>query len=47
MGQQTTKIALDTNFPIYFFEGIEPQASKVEKILVAIMKGQVKELYQL
>lgn len=32
------KIALDTNVLIYFFEGIEPQASKVEKILDAIMK---------
>ena len=34
------KIALDTNVLIYFFEGIEPQASKVEKILNSIMKGQ-------
>ncbi len=34
------KIALDTNVLIYFFEGIEPQASKVEKILQAIMKGR-------
>lgn len=34
------KIALDTNVLIYFFEGIEPQASKVEKILGSIMKGQ-------
>lgn len=34
------KIALDTNVLIYFFEGIEPQASKIEKILNAIMKGQ-------
>lgn len=34
------KIALDTNVLIYFLEGIEPQASKVEKILAAIMKGQ-------
>ena len=33
------KIALDTNVLIYFFEGIEPQASKMEKILTAIMKG--------
>jgi predicted nucleic acid-binding protein len=40
MGQQTMKIALDTNVLIYFFEGIEPQASKVEQILDAIMKGQ-------
>ena len=34
------KITLDTNVLIYFFEGIEPQASKVEKILQAIMKGR-------
>jgi predicted nucleic acid-binding protein len=34
------KIALDTNVLIYFLEGIEPQASKVEKILNVIMKGQ-------
>lgn len=27
------KIALDTNILIYFLEGIEPQASKTEKIL--------------
>ena len=33
------KIALDTNVLIYFFEGVEPQASKVEKILGTIMKG--------
>lgn len=36
------KIALDTNVLIYFFEGIEPQAGKVEKILEAFMKGQNK-----
>ncbi len=34
------KLALDTNVLIYFFEGIEPQASKAEKILNSIMKGQ-------
>ena len=34
------KIALDTNVLIYFFEGIEPQAGKVEKILDTFMKGQ-------
>jgi predicted nucleic acid-binding protein len=33
------KIALDTNVPIYFFEGIEPQTSKVEKVLQSIMRG--------
>jgi len=34
------KIALDTNVLIYFLEGIEPEAGKVEKILNAFMKGQ-------
>jgi predicted nucleic acid-binding protein len=34
------KIALDTNVLIYFFEGIEPQAGKVEKILNTFMKRQ-------
>jgi len=34
------KIALDTNVLIYFLEGIEPEASKVEKILKKNMKGQ-------
>lgn len=34
------KIALDTNILIYFFEGIEPEASKTEKILQAITKGK-------
>jgi predicted nucleic acid-binding protein len=34
------KIALDTNVLIYFFEEIEPQASKVEKILTSVIKGQ-------
>ncbi len=34
------KAALDTNVLIYFFEGIEPQASKVETILASIMKGK-------
>jgi predicted nucleic acid-binding protein len=32
MGKQTMKITLDTNVMVYFFEGTEPQASKVEKI---------------
>ena len=32
------KIALDTNILIYFFEGIEPYASKVENILNDFMK---------
>jgi Predicted nucleic acid-binding protein, contains PIN domain len=34
------KIALDSNVLIYFFEGIEPQASQAEKILSSIMKGK-------
>ena len=34
------RIALDTNILIYFLEGIEPQASKVEKILNAFMKSE-------
>ena len=34
------KIALDTNVLIYFFEGIEPQAGKIEKILTAIMRDK-------
>jgi predicted nucleic acid-binding protein len=34
------KVALDTNVLIYFFEGIEPQASRAEKVLQAIMKGK-------
>jgi predicted nucleic acid-binding protein len=40
MGMPTMKIALDTNVLIYFLEGIEPQASKVEKILNLTMKAQ-------
>ena len=32
------KIALDTNILIYFLEGIEPQASKIEKLLTSFMK---------
>ena len=34
------KICLDTNILIYFLEDIEPQASKVEKILYRFMKGE-------
>jgi len=34
------KIALDTNVIIYFLEGVEPPASKVEKILDTIIKGK-------
>jgi len=34
------KTALDTNILIYFLEGIEPQASKVEQILGRFMKAQ-------
>lgn len=34
------KITLDTNVLIYFLEGIEPQASKVEKLLESFMKTE-------
>ena len=34
------KAALDTNILIYFLEGFEPQASKVEQILGRFMKAQ-------
>lgn len=34
------KICLDTNVLIYFLEGIEPQASKVERLFTGFMKGQ-------
>jgi predicted nucleic acid-binding protein len=34
------KAALDTNILIYFLEGAEPQASKVEQILGRFMKAQ-------
>ena len=34
------KISLDTNILIYFLEGIEPQASKVEKLLASFMKTE-------
>lgn len=34
------KITLDTNILIYFLEGIEPQASKVEKILNSFMRTE-------
>jgi predicted nucleic acid-binding protein len=40
MGRQKMKIALDTNVIIYFLEGVEPQASKVEKILDTIVRGK-------
>jgi predicted nucleic acid-binding protein len=40
MGKPKMRIALDTNILIYFIEGIEPQASKAQKILDSIMKGQ-------
>ncbi len=36
----TMKAALDTNILIYFLEGVEPQASKVEQILGKFMKAQ-------
>jgi predicted nucleic acid-binding protein len=34
------KVALDTNVLIYIFEGIEPQAGRAEKVLLAIMRGK-------
>jgi predicted nucleic acid-binding protein len=34
------KIALDTNILIYFLEGIDPYASKVENILKSFMKRE-------
>jgi predicted nucleic acid-binding protein len=34
------KTALDTNVLIFFLEGIEPQASKVEQILSGFMKAE-------
>ena len=34
------KIALDTNVFIYFLEGVEPQASKVEQVLSRFMKAE-------
>jgi predicted nucleic acid-binding protein len=34
------KITLDTNILIYFLEGIEPQATKVEKLLESFMKTE-------
>jgi len=34
------KIALDTNILIYFLEGTEPYATKVENILNSFMKGE-------
>lgn len=42
MGRQTMKIVLDTNVLIYFLEGIDPQASQVEKILTSIMKAEAQ-----
>ena len=40
MGRPAMKIALDTNILIYFLEGIEPQASKAQKILNTFMKTE-------
>jgi predicted nucleic acid-binding protein len=40
MGRPTMKIALDTNVLVYFLEGIEPQASKAQKILNTFMKTE-------
>ena len=40
MGMPAMKIGLDTNILIYFLEGIEPQASKAQKILNTFMKTE-------
>ncbi len=41
MGElEPLKIALDTNILIYFLEGTEPYASKVEKLLDSFMKRE-------
>jgi predicted nucleic acid-binding protein len=40
MGMPVMKSAFDTNILIYFLEGIEPQASKVEQILNKLMQAQ-------
>ena len=41
MGEpEPLKIALDTNILIYFLEGTEPYATKVENILNSFMKGE-------
>ena len=40
MGMPPMKTALDTNILIYYLEGIEPQASVVEKILNGFMKSE-------
>jgi predicted nucleic acid-binding protein len=36
------KIALDTNILVYFFEGIEPHATKVENLLNSFTRGENK-----
>jgi predicted nucleic acid-binding protein len=40
MGLPTMKMALDTNIFIYYLEGIEPEASKVAKILKGFMNSE-------
>ena len=40
MGTPTMITALDTNILIYYLEGIEPEASKVGKILVEFMNSE-------
>ena len=40
MGTPTMKTALDTNILIYYLEGIEPEASKVGKILAGFMNSE-------
>jgi predicted nucleic acid-binding protein len=39
-GLEHLKIALDTNILIYFLEGIEPYASRIEEILNTFMKRE-------
>ena len=38
--QKPLKILLDTNILIYFLEGIEPYATKIEAFLNSFMKGE-------
>ena len=40
MGTPTMKTALDTNILIYYLEGIEPETSKVGKILDGFMNSE-------
>ena len=40
MGMPTMKTALDTNILIYYLEGIEPEASKIGKVLAGFMNSE-------